>query len=1248
MSQHCRLHFGDAVTTLERQSNSSGRAAVAAPAFPSKAELEAELAAEQAAAAAANTGLSQASIRRGSTTNIDNESSHAGNNASTSEEPGPSELTLVAYSAFMGLSSLLFGGLTLLQARQGASEDTLDPAKPMTVRDIFLQGLHTVLSRTRANLVAFLATLTNVDPQTLITGILVLSIVFIIAHTTRPSDQSFRSYWTDLQIQEHLRRIRERPLPAAEDVQATGTESPTASDSRGSKCRKVDRSSDSIGWDPDERQTQHAATFTNRISVSVRTPPYVRYDYFLFSLIMVKHPSTLCTRPSGPARRSNETTDGSVSNHDPLRHLSKASWCIGVFGHWFSGARDVYDNSSPVSDTRRSPSVDQGPLQYGVLDMHAEQKSNRRQSVTQRSVNACGSSQPDETAQTANFISKITRRKKNTNRLRPSQISAVANRSAAQRKTNEETATKAKDASEIPAVTSDASLSRAIAAHEKVQPATSTAIDTAANAASLAAIDATIKEYEAQLATLKSATDSSQEQLQSQLDDMRKRKREDDTARSDIKGRTKGLDEGKRHAEAARRDAEKRLKAAEGLRDAAQQRTDASHKALGSFSGRKDASTKWVQNTLEEGKVQRQTLKEEQGEDESAMKEAEATLAEIQAHIQRLENQVILEQGNLEAAQEEMQERITTRARQAASMPAYPVHQPGIVPNAQGFYVMEGEPYPVQDAWQGHYPDAADMGYFDNRFGGSRRPSVDYQSAAMMYGHEGQPGTGFMHSNATGLSDVRAQTPRQPRSLHDISSAYSESHRRSSIPPTSPFSMDLLPSNLFQTLDDDAQSSVLAGSETDRIEAALNQFGLDTSDQSDVEGTQSDRDTVDSEAQPGAVSEHGSESEGSTSKSRRSWWGSKTRQASKDRPAEEALSSSAGSEAESGDGTGKRRSFGVWPKLSLNQLNPGAKAFRSSSRKQADAEALRGRRPEGYSSQGYLGPVGRSGEWSGMEPRALTNQYDVVRRAFEASNGEEEGRRSWSAFDAWTQRQGLNNHPGMLFNESNRSSSNLNQTGASRLGQESFTEWPEDVFQPLNRTISADAGTSKSTSGAGDSVGIGDGEGASSTSLGASQGSRQTNRSRFAFWNSNSKTSVNSATSAGSTAASDAQAQSQALGSVPVNTAGTIPATPDISSQQDTTPNLTLSSSADTGTGATQYGSSPASSTASKPKKSFRWTRKRESTANSSNSTKDTSVVGGGGAGGQLSAASVQESSDASGGGAGESAGDTTSAASSP
>lgn len=150
---------------------------MAAPAFPSKADLEAELAAEQAAAA-------------GSSDRVPGRGTAGG---SEGEDAGPGELTLIAYSAFMGLSSLLFGGLTLLQARSAAptssssSSSGADDGKPLTVREMFIQGLALILSRVYDQFASCFNFATSIDPQTIVTAVLVLAVVFVVGESLVPT-----------------------------------------------------------------------------------------------------------------------------------------------------------------------------------------------------------------------------------------------------------------------------------------------------------------------------------------------------------------------------------------------------------------------------------------------------------------------------------------------------------------------------------------------------------------------------------------------------------------------------------------------------------------------------------------------------------------------------------------------------------------------------------------------------------------------------------------------------------------------------------------------------------------------------------------------------------------------------------------------------------------------------------------------------------------------------------------------------
>jgi len=77
-----------------------------------------------------------------------------------------------------------------------------------------------------------------------------------------------------------------------------------------------------------------------------------------------------------------------------------------------------------------------------------------------------------------------------------------------------------------------------------------------------------------QLNDCQACTSQSHAQLQSELDSLRERKRQEDASKLDMKSRTKTLDDSKRHTEAMKKDAEKRLKSAKSVRDSATQRME--------------------------------------------------------------------------------------------------------------------------------------------------------------------------------------------------------------------------------------------------------------------------------------------------------------------------------------------------------------------------------------------------------------------------------------------------------------------------------------------------------------------------------------------------------------------------------------------------------------------------------------------------------------------------------------------------
>ncbi len=92
--------------------------------------------------------------------------------------------------------------------------------------------------------------------------------------------------------------------------------------------------------------------------------------------------------------------------------------------------------------------------------------------------------------------------------------------------------------------------------------------------ASLSASVSSVSDLRDQLKTLTASVEHSQLQLQSAVNDLRKKKKDEDADRAELKTRMKGVEENKRQAESAKRDAEKKLKTAEVTRDGIKARID--------------------------------------------------------------------------------------------------------------------------------------------------------------------------------------------------------------------------------------------------------------------------------------------------------------------------------------------------------------------------------------------------------------------------------------------------------------------------------------------------------------------------------------------------------------------------------------------------------------------------------------------------------------------------------------------------
>lgn len=89
--------------------------------------------------------------------------------------------------------------------------------------------------------------------------------------------------------------------------------------------------------------------------------------------------------------------------------------------------------------------------------------------------------------------------------------------------------------------------------------------------------------------------------LQTNLEELRTRRKEDDAERQELKIKTKSQEEQKRQAEAARREAEKKLKAVEGVRDGLEAKISVALSEIRDLKGNMEGSERNIRVVQEEG-----------------------------------------------------------------------------------------------------------------------------------------------------------------------------------------------------------------------------------------------------------------------------------------------------------------------------------------------------------------------------------------------------------------------------------------------------------------------------------------------------------------------------------------------------------------------------------------------------------------------------------------------------------------------
>lgn len=952
---------------------------------------------------------------------------------SDADDEGPSEVTLVMYSLFMAASSLIFGGLSLWHARDGGPSLT-----GLSTIDAFLIRTARLFSNARRLGSVLFSLMMDLSPQTMVWLASMLSLLVLLAFATNPSETSFRSYLTDLALHQHLHHFRQDAIDASD----RRLSSMSSDELQGLTRREADRPS-----------TQ-GHSFATRISVSLRTPAYSRNDYGLITTVVV----------------SEQRHDGSLQSR---RY-------VGAFGKWWTGGV-VCERRHGMADSQKTSSSNFVQNPWGVSEMQAMDPASLREEQT---VSTARQKSTDDTLVSVSQTEKTTigRRKKHGNKARHTHSPLLSMSKDASTsydsKGGEDSFTGERTSPNSPILNSDASLTVPAERAQYSAPHMPQNTESAHFEGVL--------EAQSQLNQVRMASEAARKNLQTQLDELRARKKDEDAARLDLKVRMKTLDEHKRQAEGMKREAEKRLKAANGLKELLENRTAAKAQEIDDLR-KKEAVTQEKAEASVSSKAKRLAeLWQKIGEQKEEEASVERDIAALEEKIEAMQDRLLEEQGNLQAAREMAAERHVYNDTAPPSQSGSELYLPrrGVSYSSSTDQAPDQFAAPRRDYFDHNAPFPSQQPHVAPWANGFTNAPVAPQARPLAH-VAAMLGEDVEHEGADDAFDPTVLVPMQQsiggtrfspfsfdgsNMLSSDVEALSRS-RMSSVTPISPFSSDLLPSNLFQNADEDERhAGILPGSRSERVEAALNRFGLDTSDTSDIEMTQDDDGEDASERQ-----EHVQDKVMSGG---RTWWGGRTRSKERSTGSMAPLSdlNSMHESQSNGDdsevaGVGKRRSLSIFPKLSLN---PGAKSFRGSIRRnaapgtQADqsisAVPARMSVDEPYPSRQKEDLITRQA-WNASSGHLPSSQhdYETLRRAFEADNSARPD--AVRSDENWgTVGSGRNSGMGWpthLDGASMRSSSD-SVAQVSRAHTDSIfngarrqpIDWLDDMIMPLERTTS--------------------------------------------------------------------------------------------------------------------------------------------------------------------------------------------------
>ncbi|KAJ3759976.1 hypothetical protein EV360DRAFT_40779 [Lentinula raphanica] len=485
------------------------------------------------------------------------------------------------------------------------------------------------------------------DLQSMLCLVVFCIVSFVLAYLTNPSENSFRSYLTELSFRQHLSSLDDNA-----DDDSAGQE-------KLSSNHLLFRSGSADSHRTltfDNRSPFH---FANRASVSLRTPKHVFHSFGIFTIAAI-----LPLAKTDPALQ--EQRDGTAISD---------SWFIGAFGKWWRGGvfetwyQDVIARSSDEESwssgilgmktldrlNELNDSALPGlPFSTRNLPPHGLSRGSpprlrNREKSSQRNVNAPPrSSSPPPLPKSVSLPLHA-----------PKTTHSPSERNGPQVLVNSHSSSASSDQISKPASTTPALFDQAPRVVELLHE-----INTSRS---------NIIELRAQLHETQSAATQLHASLQTHLLSCRERKRQEDAAKNDMKSRTKTLEDSKRAAEGLKRDAEKRLRSTESARDDAARRIDHLDKEIAQLQNRIAVDTVYLTNTQNGNSEAEQALAAELEHRKKEIQVAENVVVALSLRARELEEKLAEKKDKLRLMHERAEARKQERASQIPS-PADEVH----------------------------------------------------------------------------------------------------------------------------------------------------------------------------------------------------------------------------------------------------------------------------------------------------------------------------------------------------------------------------------------------------------------------------------------------------------------------------------------------------------------------------------------------------------------------------------------------